>query len=111
MSVSSADSKASHFERHEPMKLHYQVRSVLLSHNSSAVTLEPILWMRESATLTEPDDEGNMVPTLVEIEGDPRRGDEPMAVGGAKTELRFDEVTGLVPGEYVTVAFGRTLPD
>lgn len=90
------------------MRLHYQVRSVLLSKNSSAVTLEPVVWMRESETETELDDEGEMIPSLVEVE-DPIVGDNPWGQGGPKTELRFDEVTDLVPDDYVTVVFDRTL--
>lgn len=90
------------------MNLHYQVRSVLLSQNSSAVTLDPVAWFRESATETELDEDGTLSPKLIDVD-DPSDGDDVLTIGGAKTELRFDETTDLQPGEYVTVSYRRTL--
>lgn len=91
------------------MKLHYQIRSVLLSQNSSAVTLSPASWFRDSETETEMFD-GEVIPKSIECEpGDP--GAEPMEMGGKMTELRFDTVTDLVPGEWLTVTFNRSRPD
>lgn len=93
------------------MKLHYIVRSVLLSANSSAVTMEPAVWYRESDTEMIEDDEGHMVPADVALVNEqPRAGDDVMGEGGPKTELRFEGVTDFVPGDYVTLDVRRTLP-
>jgi hypothetical protein len=101
--LSGADSKAPQSERHEPMQTyHFFVRSVLLSQNSTALTLEPVTWLRESETETIEID-GKTVPRLEECDpGD--EGADPDHSGGKMTELRVEtEGTGWLPGDYVTL--------
>jgi hypothetical protein len=108
MQGSGADTKAPHDERHTPMKLHYVVRSVLLSRGSSALTLEKAEWLVESDTETI-EIEGEKVPALVE--GDPADPSAEVAmgyIGGPKTELRFDGSSEWKPGDYLTITVEPT---
>ena len=83
------------------MQLHYRVRSVLLSHGSSAVTLSPVEWGRDSATETTKVD-GEIVPAWEECS--PTEDDaEPIDTGGKLTELRFDGDTDWKPGTLVSL--------
>jgi hypothetical protein len=90
------------------MELHYRVRSVLLSHAASAVTLSPGTWYRDSATETV-EVGGEILPAAEQsTPQDPEASFN--EDGGKMTELRFDEETDLRPGELVTISVGRSRP-
>lgn len=90
------------------MKMHYKVRSVLLSHDSSALTLSPVEWGKDSETETETDETtGDTFPAWEPC--DPQLGAEAVEIGGKMTELRVDGPTYYKPGEYLTVTVEPSL--
>lgn len=89
------------------MQQHYQVRSVLASINSEALTLEPVVYYRESETETF-ELGGETFPDQEECE--PSEADAPAELlGGKMTEVRVEGPSGFTPGDLVTLTLEPTL--
>lgn len=92
-----------------PMHLHYEVRTVMLSKGSSAVTLEPVEWGRESDTETEVDPTDGVTYPKWEACQPTDDGAEAVGFGGKLTELRFDQEVDWRPGDYMSIKVGPSL--
>lgn len=88
------------------MRFQFRVRSVLLSRNSSAVTLEPVQWIRDDPSGKTEEIDGETVPASVDCEP-ADEGAEPFDLGGKMTELRFESEVELKPDDYVTVSLEK----
>lgn len=87
-------------------KLYYRVRSVLLSDSTSALTLSPGRWVKDSETETITD-HGETYPVWDEV--DPMEGGAEFdEIGGKLTELRIDGTTAWKPGDHLTVTVEGT---
>jgi hypothetical protein len=102
--------KAPHTERQKPMELYFRVRNVLHTTGKSAVTLDPVEWLRESDT-EYVDLDGENVPALEETTPDDPRVTTIDNPGGAVTELRFDGETELRPRDLVTITVSDAIPE
>lgn len=88
------------------MKLHYRIQTVLASTNTTALTLSPVEWGRDSAEEWI-EVEGEAIPAWEACDpSDPHA--EPLEPGGKMTELRIDGACDWRPGTFLTMTVEET---